>query len=127
MGVISEATSDSSDVAINTYTSADPQFRSLRGTTNIYEIGKTGATALLSTSALISVGSENDDPKRVNFSSIQHSHGLACNGYRQSSVRTGYEQVLAQRTSDLFAYAARFNGKVISKKDKGIVIEYENG
>lgn len=69
----------------------------------------------------------NTKPKRVNFSSIQHSHGLACNGYRQSSVRTGYEQVLAQRTSDLFAYAARFNGKVISKKDKGIVIEYENG
>lgn len=127
MGVISEATSDSSDVAINTFTSADPQFKSLRGTANKYEIGVTGATALLSTSALISVGSENDDPKRVNFSSIQHSHGLACSGYRQSSVRTGYEQILAQRTSDLFAFAARADGKVVSKKDKGIVIQYENG
>jgi hypothetical protein len=61
MGVISEATVDSSDVAINTYLSADPQFNSLRGTANKYEIGKTGPTALLSTSALISVGAENDD------------------------------------------------------------------
>ncbi len=127
MGVISEATSDSSDVAINTYTSADPQFRSLRGTTKDYIIGKTGPTALLSTSALLSVGSNNDDPKRVNFSSIQHSHGVACNGYKQSAVRTGYEQILAHRTSDLFAYTARANGKVISKKDNAIVIEYENG
>lgn len=61
MGVISEATSDSSDVGVNTYTSADPQFKSLRGTTKRYEIGKTGATALLSTSALMAVGSEFDD------------------------------------------------------------------
>jgi len=61
MGTISEATVDSSDVAINTYTSADPQFNSLRGTSNDYEIGKSGATALLSTSALISPGSDCDD------------------------------------------------------------------
>lgn len=65
MGVISESTSDSSDVAINTYTSADPQFVSLRGRTGKYVIGKTGPTALLSTSALMSVGSDSDDPKRV--------------------------------------------------------------
>lgn len=127
MGVISESTSDSSDVAINTYTSADPQFKSLRGTVKHYTIGKTGNTALLSTSALLSVGSDTDDPKRVNFVSIQHNHGLACAGYTQSAVRTGYEQVIAQRTSDLFAYAAREKGKVISKKDNGIVVEYESG
>lgn len=69
----------------------------------------------------------NKKPKRVNFVSIQHNHGLACDGYTQSAVRTGYEQVLAQRTSDLFAYAARDKGKVISKKDNSIVIEYDNG
>ena len=67
MGVISEATMDSGDVAINTFTSADPQFNSLRGTTNPYELGKTGATALLSTSALLAPGSDHDDPKRVNL------------------------------------------------------------
>jgi hypothetical protein len=42
-------------------------------------------------------------------------------------VRTGYEQVLAQRTGDLFAQAARFDGKVISKKSNAIVVQYEDG
>ena len=34
---------------------------------------------------------------------------------------------MAQRTSDLFAYSARMSGKVISIKDNGILIEYEDG
>ncbi len=61
MGTISESTVDSSDVAINTYTSADPQFTSLRGISRRYKVGETGATALLSTSALLSPGSDRDD------------------------------------------------------------------
>lgn len=61
MGTISESTVDSSDVAINTFTSADPQFTSLRGISKRYVIGETGATALLSTSALMSPGSDKDD------------------------------------------------------------------
>lgn len=61
MGIISESTVDSSDVGINTFLSADPQFDSLRGTSKKYEIGKTGVTALLSTSAQLSVGSTHDD------------------------------------------------------------------
>lgn len=67
-GVISESTMDSSSVGVNIFTSADPQFKSLRGTTRPYVIGETGATALLSTSALISPGSDRDDPKRVKSS-----------------------------------------------------------
>lgn len=127
MGTISESTVDASDVGINIYLSADPQFNSLRGMSKRYEIGKTGATALLSTSALISPGSDRDDPKRVNFVGIQHAHGVACSGYQQAAVRTGYEQVVAHRTSDLFAYSARKAGKVISISDAGIVVEYEDG
>jgi hypothetical protein len=61
MGVISEATVDSSDVAINTFMSADPQFNSLRGTANRYVVGETGATALFSTAALLSVAADRDD------------------------------------------------------------------
>ena len=58
---------------------------------------------------------------------IQNSHPLACKGYVQSPTRTGYEQVVAHRTSDLFAFAARKPGKVISKKATGIVVEYTDG
>lgn len=127
MGTISESTVDSSDVAINTFTSADPQFTSLRGASRRYKVGETGATALLSTSALISVASDQDDLRRVNFVGIQQSHGVACKGYVPSAVRTGYEQVLAHRTGDLFAYAARKPGKVLEVNDTGMVVEYEDG
>ena len=61
MGVISESTSDSSDVAINTYTSADPQFVSLRGRTKKYDFDNPNITSVLSTSALLAVGSDSDD------------------------------------------------------------------
>lgn len=127
MGTISESTVDSSDVAVNTYTSADPQFISLRGVSKRYEIGKTGPTALLSTSALISVAADRDDPKRVNFIGIQQGHGVACSGYHATAVRTGYEQVVAHRTSDLFAFTAKKPGKVISLSETGMVVEYDDG
>ena len=58
---------------------------------------------------------------------MQHDHGLACNSYTQSPVRTGYEQVIAQRTSDTFAFAARKDGRVISRNNTGLIIEYEDG
>jgi hypothetical protein len=127
MGVISESTVDSGDVAVNTYTSADPQFISLRGVSKRYEIGKTGHTALLSTSALVSVGSDRDDPKRVNFIAIQQGHGVACAGYHANPIRTGYEQVIAHRTGDLFATTAKKPGKVLSLDEHGIVVQYDDG
>ncbi len=66
-------------------------------------------------------------PKRVNFCGIQNSHSVSCHGYQPPVVRTGYEQVIAQRTSDMFAYSANKAGKVVSVSETGIVIEYENG
>jgi len=42
-------------------------------------------------------------------------------------IRTGYEQIVPHRTSDLFAYSARKNGVVKSVSNEGIVIEYEDG
>lgn len=65
MGVISEATVDSGDVAINTYTTANPKFNSLRGTTDRYDGKNAGPASLLSTGALISPAADSDDPKRV--------------------------------------------------------------
>lgn len=127
MGTISESTVDSSDVGINTYTSANPQFVSLLGISKRYDPNKDGATSLLSTSALLAPGSDRDDPKRVNFVSIQNSHIVACKGYKPPMVRTGYEQVVAHRTNDLFAYSARKPGKVIEVSNDGIIIEYEDG
>jgi hypothetical protein len=66
-------------------------------------------------------------PKRVNFIGIQQSHGIACKGYRQAAVRTGYEQVVAHRTGDLFALTAKKPGKVVSRNEHGMVVQYEDG
>lgn len=127
MGVISESTVDSSDVAINVFTSANPQFTSLRGTSKRLDFEKEGATALLSTSALVAPGSTKDDPKRVNFIGIQNRHVVACEGYRQAMVRTGYEQVIPHRVGDMFAVTAKKPGKVISVKPDGIIVEFADG
>jgi hypothetical protein len=127
MGTISESTVDSGDVGINTYTSADPQFNSLRGISKRYKVGETGATALLSTSALLSVAADRDDPKRVNFIAIQQRHGVACKAYTPNAVRTGYEAVVAHRTGDLFAFTAKKPGKVVSVSPEGMVVEYDDG
>jgi hypothetical protein len=127
MGTISESTVDSSDVAVNTYLSADPQFTSLRGMSRRYKVGETGVTALLSTSALLAPGSDRDDPKRVNFIAIQNSHAISCDSYSQSPVRTGYDQVIAHRTSDMFAMTAKKPGVVTAVTDEGIVLTYDDG
>ena len=60
-GVISEQTVDSSDVAVNVYTTANPQYINLRGMKRQFNLQRDGVTALLSTSALISPGSTRDD------------------------------------------------------------------
>jgi len=48
-------------------------------------------------------------------------------GYRATPLRTGYEQVLAQRTDDLFATAAKQDGKVVEVTDSSIKVEYADG
>lgn len=59
MNVISEATVDSSDVGINAYLSANPEFKNMRGM--IQENKNISPTSLLSTSALLAPGSDRDD------------------------------------------------------------------
>ena len=41
--------------------------------------------------------------------------------------RTGYEQIIAQRTSDIFAAAAQQDGKVTSMTEKSLVVTYADG
>lgn len=126
-GVISESTVDSADTAVNTFTCASPLFNSVRGTANRYEPGKTGAASLFSTSALLSVAGDRDDGKRLNYASIQHGHGVPSKAYHAAALRTGYEQIVPYRTSDLFAYTARQDGVVESVNEHGIVLKYADG
>ena len=126
-GVISEATRDSSDAGISTFTSANPNLNSVRGTVDVKALKDITTTSLLSTSALLAPGSDKDDPKRVNFINIQQSHSVACNGYTPSYVRTGYEQVLISRVGEGYGNVAKQDGKVIGKTKDGLTIEYKDG
>ncbi len=66
LGVISEGTVDNSDVGINTYLSGNPNFMDVRGMTQRYDLDDPNPTSLMSSAALLSVGSDRDDMKRVN-------------------------------------------------------------
>ncbi len=64
VGIISEASKDSSDVGINTYLSANPNFKNLRGMTDNKDMKDINTTNKFSTSVLLSPGATQDDPKR---------------------------------------------------------------
>ena len=127
MGVISEATKDSADVAITTFLTANPKLKNLRGLVTPFDVERDGVTSALSTSALVSPAADRDDPKRVNFISIQHSSGTHAKGYRAQPLRTGYERVISQRADDLFAVTAKKKGRVVDVTDRYLKAEYDDG
>lgn len=66
------------------------------------------------------------EPKRANFINIQMSHVLASPGYDVSPVRTGYEDVLAHRTDELYSYVAKGSGVVEKVLKDHIVVVYDD-
>lgn len=58
---------------------------------------------------------------------IQQEHAVSCDGYHQFSVRTGYDSVLPQRTTDLFAFTAKKPGVVREVSKLGIIVDYDDG
>ena len=127
MGVISESTKDSAQVAITTFTTADPTLVDVRGVTRRFDPTTDGISSVMSSPALLSPGADRDDPKRVNFIPIQHSSGTFAKGYRPSPLRTGQERVLAHRVDDMFAVTASQDGMVTSVSDRGMVVTFADG
>ena len=126
MGLVSESTVDSSDVGINIHMSASPNITTLRGLTQRFDFKRDGAASILSTASLVSVATDQDDMKRANFIAIQQEHTVACEGYHQLTVTTGYDEVIPHRTGDLFCFTAKKPGKVTSLDDKGIIVSYSD-
>lgn len=69
----------------------------------------------------------NTKPKRVGFVSIQQEHAIACDGYHQSIIRTGYDTIVPHRTIDLFAATAKKPGVVRKVSPTGIIVDYDDG
>lgn len=127
LGVISEATVDSGSAGAIVYMSPDANLSNIRGMTKPYDPKADGATKILSTPALLSVGSENDDTKRILFTSSQHAQTIHAKGYTVNPLRTGYESVIAQRTSGIFASTASDKGEVVKVTKDVIDVKYADG
>lgn len=65
--------------------------------------------------------------RRLGFVSIQNSSTIFAKGYKAAPLRTGYEQVIAGRTDDLFASTARLDGEVTAVNERSITITYSDG
>lgn len=127
LGITSEATVDNGDVGTIAYTSANPNYSSLRGTTRELE-SLDETSKLFSTSTLLAPGATLDDPKRINFISIQNSQTTHATGYTPMPLRTGYERVIGHRTPPLFCTTSKKDGGVVKEiNKKNIVIEYSDG
>lgn len=64
------------------------------------------------------------DAKRINFVNIQHGSGISAEGYEVTGLRTGYEKIVAHRTSNQQTNIAEANGKVVAVSGDLLTIEY---
>jgi hypothetical protein len=126
-GIISEGTVDSSDVGLNVVLAPNPKIQDVYGIPMDYDYAEDGMTSTISSSVLMASGSDTDDMRRAGFVSIQNAHTVACNGYHQATVRTGYDTVIGQRTGDKYCITAKQPGKVKDVSEHGVVVSYEDG
>lgn len=127
VGIMSDATVDNGDAGTVTFLTADPKFKSLLGTTEVTnekDQKNLTPTQLMNTSSLLAPAIEFDDGKRRNFASIQNSRTTNCLGLTLLPVRTGYENVLAYRVSDLYVVMAEEDGVVTEITKNAIVVKY---
>ena len=64
------------------------------------------------------------DGKRQSFCPIQHGSGIAADGYEVTGLRTGYEKIVAHRTSNQQTNVAEADGKVLAVSGELLTIEY---
>jgi hypothetical protein len=124
-GVISEANKDSGKVGFVTYLSSDPRIKDFRG--NIAKDDKGSNSGLVSVTGNLQYGVGHDDPKRSTFTSTQASQAVSAMNYTPNILRTGYENVVAHRTSDLYSKVAADAGKVTELAEDALRVTYKDG
>lgn len=127
LGIMSDATVDNGDAGTVTFLTANPNFKSLLGTTNISSEAdrkNLTPTQLLNTTSLLAPAIEFDSGVRRNFASIQNSRTTNCLGLTLLPVRTGYENALPFRVGGLYAVMAAEDGIVKEITKSAIVVKY---
>lgn len=125
MGKISEANKDSGKVGFVTYTSSDPAILDYRGNIDLNKPRTPCGDGSVTMNLMY--GGRHDDAKRAVFTSTQWSQAISASNYGIVSLRTGYENVLPHRTSELYSKVAKANGTVTEVKPDELVITYEDG
>lgn len=124
-GVVSEANKDSGKVGFITYTTSDPSIADYRG--NIDLRAKPTNTGLMSVIGNLQYGGTIDSPQRTSFASIQASQAVSAQNYTPNILRTGYDNVLAHRTTELYSKVAQQDGKVTSVTKDALTVTYKDG
>ena len=129
VGIISEATIDSSKTAYAASMTVDPTMVNLRGMTISQPRKDLKPTQVLSPTAILVPGVTQDDGKRCNFVNIHLSHYVNTKVMEPYRVRTGYGKIVAHRTKPPFAYCAEEDGKILSidENAKVLKVEYKSG
>lgn len=86
------------------------------------------ANTLSITEALTPLGTTHDDPFRTAMTFIQTAkHGIRTAKSDPLLVSSGADQALPYLTSDMFAFKAKDNGKIISINNDFMQVKYKNG
>lgn len=124
-GIVSEANKDNAKVGFVTYLVSDPRIADFRG--NIDLKGKNTQAGLASVTGNLQYGMTLDDPKRVSFQSTQASQAVSAANYRPNVLRTGYDNIIAHRTSELYSKIAKQDGTVTDVTKDAIQVTYKDG
>lgn len=124
-GRISEANKDSGKVGFVTYVTSDPLIADYRG--NMDMLGKPSYTGLMSVTGNLSPSITKDDSKRQVFVSTQWSQAVSASNYSWSIMRTGYDSVVAHRTSELYSKVAKDSGQVTGVEKDQLLVSYADG
>lgn len=63
----------------------------------------------------------------MSFTSTQASQAVSAQNYQINTLRTGYENIIAHRTSELYSKIATDDGKVVEVVDDCLTVEYKDG
>lgn len=86
------------------------------------------AKSLSHTEAVTPFSSTHDDPIRTAMTFIQTSkHSVTTEKSDPALVTNGADEALAYYASNIFAFKAKNNGKVIEKNDSFMIVEYKDG
>lgn len=84
--------------------------------------------SLCMTEALTPFGTDHDDPFRSAMTFVQTSkHGMRCKRANPNLITNGADEALPYMISNIFAYKAEKDGKVVDVNEERMIIEYKDG